>query len=262
MDDETKREITQFVEWKISQNMDGIKAGWGVDESMKEFNTALSKVQGALKGALKDSENPFHKNSYADLESIWNSVRQHLADNGFSVTQTPDAEGTRLVTVLSHSSGAWRRGTWNLNTVKKDPQGYMASITYARRGGLASMLGVHQTDDDGNEASGISEDDIKEAKNKKTQTKPKVKMPKAKDDFSIAGQSVKETAEMFRGKEIELLNGDKAKGLQDRLNKLTEFARAEFKKEFKHESIERLEKKLYSKVTKFISRLEKKAKAA
>jgi hypothetical protein len=225
MDDATKEEINKV----ISKHMEGIKAivgadrqDCGRDDSMKEFNAALSKVQGALKGALKDSDNPFFKSSYADLESVWNTVRQHLADNGFSVVQTPDEEGTRLVTTLLHSSGAWRKGKWLLNTVKKDPQGYMASITYARRGGLVAMLGIHQTDDDGNEASGLDE---------KTTTrvskKPAVKMPTSK---KTATDIVDEAVIAFNGKEVPMIKEEQAKGLQTRLDNLTETARQAFKK--------------------------------
>tara|TARA_B100000929_G_scaffold246466_1_gene204941 strand:- start:456 stop:1196 length:741 start_codon:yes stop_codon:yes gene_type:complete len=246
MNEETDNYI-KALQGEINRRNDG---DFGMDESMKAFNAALCKVQSLLEGAFKDKANLFFKSSYADLESVWGVARRHLADNGFSVTQTPDQEGTRLITTLLHSSGAWRRGSWLLNTVKKDPQGYMASVTYARRGGLAAMLGIHQTDDDGNEASGRNEKTAT-----RTSSKPPVSMPKKKD-------IVKEAEEVFNGKEIPLIANGQAKDLQARLDKLTDSAKKEFKKEFKHNSIDRLEKKLFVRVTKFVSSLEKKAKAA
>ena len=39
-------------------------------ESIKELATALAKAQGEIKGALKDSQNPFFKSKYADLAEI------------------------------------------------------------------------------------------------------------------------------------------------------------------------------------------------
>jgi hypothetical protein len=59
-----------------------------------------------------------------------------------------------LDTVILHTSGEFVSCTYPLRPVKADPQGLLAALTYARRGCLASMLGVIQSDDDGNEASG------------------------------------------------------------------------------------------------------------
>jgi hypothetical protein len=56
-----------------------------------------------------------------------------------------------------HSSGEYISGMYPLRPVKSDPQGYLAALTYARRGCLASMLGIVQVDDDGETASGRGE---------------------------------------------------------------------------------------------------------
>jgi hypothetical protein len=252
MNEETENYIKALQE-EINRKND---FDFGMDESMKAFNTALCKVQSLLEGAFKDKANLFFKSSYADLESVWGVARRHLADNGFSITQTPDKEGIRLITTLLHSSGAWRKGSWLLNTVKKDPQGYMASVTYARRGGLASMLGIHQTDDDGNEASGRNEKTTTSINRTiRTSSKPPISMPKTRD-------IVDEAKEVFKAKEVPMIANGQAKGLQERLDKLADVAKKEFKKEFKHDSIDRLERKLIVRVTKFVSKLEKEAKAA
>ena len=44
-------------------------------DSIKNLATALSKVQGKLTYAKKDSANPFFKSRYADLESDRKSTR-------------------------------------------------------------------------------------------------------------------------------------------------------------------------------------------
>lgn len=140
-------------------------------DSIKELATALVKAQAKIKLALKDSSNPFFHSKYADLESVWGACRDALNSEGLAVAQTLDgvqqADGNwtpALETILVHTSGEWIRGFQPLKPAVKetkeglktldDPQSVGSAITYARRYGLAAMVGVVQTDDDGNEASG------------------------------------------------------------------------------------------------------------
>ena len=39
-------------------------------ENVNELFTALSKAQAEIKGAIKDSSNPFFKSNYADLKTL------------------------------------------------------------------------------------------------------------------------------------------------------------------------------------------------
>jgi hypothetical protein len=129
-------------------------------DSIKELATALSKVQGELTYAKKDSANPFFKSRYADLESVWDACRGLLARNGLSVIQMPGNyfEGRMwLVTRLCHESGEWIEQEMSFPVSKPDAHGCMATITYMRRGALAAFLGVVQADDDGNTAVGVKE---------------------------------------------------------------------------------------------------------
>ena len=117
---------------------------------------ALSKAQATMKPAAKDSKNPFFKSSYADLSSIWEAVRGPLTTNGLSVVQLAEGNGEviTIITTLLHISGEWIRGTLTMKPVKPDPQGAGSALTYARRYGLAAMVGVvAEEDDDGNAAS-------------------------------------------------------------------------------------------------------------
>jgi len=125
-------------------------------DSIKELATALSKVQGELSYAKKDSANPFFKSRYADLESVWDACRSLLARNGLSVIQMPGNyfEGRMwLVTRLCHSSGEWIEQEMSVPVPKADPQGAGSALTYMRRYALAAFIGVVQADDDGNAAS-------------------------------------------------------------------------------------------------------------
>jgi len=127
-----------------------------MSEQINELAKALSVAQGQIKGALKDSNNPFFKSKYADLSSVWEACREQLSKNGLSVIQTtcdaPD-KGVSVVTTLAHESGQWIRGHLTLEPKDKTPQGYGSAITYARRYALAAIVGVAPEDDDGNAAS-------------------------------------------------------------------------------------------------------------
>jgi len=124
-------------------------------ESIKELATALSKVQGQLTFAKKDSANPFFKSTYADLESVWDSCREALAKNGLAVIQMPGNffEGRMwLITRLVHTSGEWIEQEMSVPVTKPDAQGAGSALTYMRRYALAAFVGIVQADDDGNAA--------------------------------------------------------------------------------------------------------------
>ena len=112
---------------------------------------ALCKMQSQLTGAIKDSENPFFKSKYADLESVWDSIRKPLTENGLSVSQIPcESSGgvPALETILMHESGQFISNIVPVISQKNDPQGYGSAITYFRRYALAAIVGQIQVDDD------------------------------------------------------------------------------------------------------------------
>lgn len=125
-------------------------------ESIAQLADALSKAQGAIKNAAKDSANPFFKSKYADLASVWDACREPLSANGLSVVQVPEVgeRGATVHTLMMHSSGEWICGELTMQPVKDDPQGVGSVITYARRYALSGFAGVAPDDDDGNAASG------------------------------------------------------------------------------------------------------------
>lgn len=129
-------------------------------ESIKELAAALAKAQGDMKGAVKDSANPFFKSKYADLSSCWDACRGALSANGICVVQTPtmDEHGVAVETLLAHSSGEWITETLHMPVAKADAQGVGSAITYARRYMLTSFVGIAPEDDDGNAAALSSHD--------------------------------------------------------------------------------------------------------
>ena len=124
---------------------------------MKNLYAALIKCQTQIKVALKDSANSHFKSRYADLESVWDAVRDALHKNDLAVLQLTDLDASGapvLITRVIHTSGEHVEGRYPL--VCKDPtdaQKLGSSMSYARRYALSAMLGVIQSDDDGNGAT-------------------------------------------------------------------------------------------------------------
>jgi hypothetical protein len=126
-------------------------------DSIAALAAALAKAQGQMKGAVKDSANPFFKSKYADLASVVEAIRAAFSANGLSYIQTlepSDKDEVRVETTLLHASGEWIScGVLSLPVSKADAQGYGSALTYARRYSLSAAVGVAPEDDDGNAAS-------------------------------------------------------------------------------------------------------------
>jgi hypothetical protein len=103
-----------------------------------------------MRGAVKDSANPFFKSKYADLASIWDACREPLSKNELAIIQIPQCDG--IETILAHSSGEWIKGFLKISPAKQDAQSIGSALTYARRYALAAMVGIAPEDDDGNAA--------------------------------------------------------------------------------------------------------------
>jgi hypothetical protein len=127
-------------------------------DSINELAAALSKAQGKITGALKDSSNPFFKSKYADLASCWDACRVQLSENGLAVIQTTGSSdgGAAVVitTTLAHASGQWMRDSLIMVPKDSGPQAMGSCITYGRRYGLAAIVGLAQIDDDAEAAQG------------------------------------------------------------------------------------------------------------
>ena len=125
---------------------------------MKEIATAFLKAQLEMGDAKKGATNPFFGKAYADLNSIREAVIPPLNAQGIAVLQpTVHIDGKNFVqTLLVHAkSGETFEGlTEILSSKQNDAQGQGSGISYARRYGLQSIANVGAVDDDGNYASG------------------------------------------------------------------------------------------------------------
>lgn len=126
-------------------------------ESIKELATALSKAQGEILGAPRESKNPFFNSTYADLDSCREAMREAFARNGLALTQDPTMIGSEpaLGAMLMHSSGQWIEYSPIIIPVKEknNPQALKSGITYMRRAQLLAICAMAEADDDGNEAT-------------------------------------------------------------------------------------------------------------
>jgi ERF superfamily len=147
-----------------------ITMNWSMSPSIGNLVKALALAQINFEKVLKDIENPAYVRGnkamkYADLATVIDATRPHLAANGLSIIQMPharfgtdDAKELTLTTLLAHSSGEWIASDLTLPAMMRerfDAQSVGSAITYARRYALAAITGVAQEDDDGNKAAGI-----------------------------------------------------------------------------------------------------------
>ena len=130
-----------------------------------EIFNALIQFQGEIEAIVKETSNPYFKSVYADLPSIIGAVRPVLAKYNMAYVQslisdrnpiTGEPSGKIIIeTVLIHKSGEWMSSTLPLDVgTKPGPQVYGSAITYARRYGLQTTLGLATEDDDANAAQG------------------------------------------------------------------------------------------------------------
>lgn len=131
---------------------------------INEIGGALAKAQKVMKGAKKDSANPFFKSKYADLASVADACRDALSDNGIAVVQSPSTmiDGrVNVETMLVHASGQWMSETLSVKPKDDGAQAMGSVITYLRRYSLAAMVGVAPEEDDGNAAEGRNTTPVK-----------------------------------------------------------------------------------------------------
>ncbi len=155
-------------------------------DSIVELAKALSELQVEMPIVPMNATNLFFNNSrYADLNSIIQTIKPILGKHGFSILQPNSSfvqDGITYVgvnTILMHNSGEWIEDSIFLpiNDVKQTdddneqrdgdqkkkkktpnhPQKAGIAITYLRRYGIASILGLSSEEDtDGNDTGHTS----------------------------------------------------------------------------------------------------------
>ena len=130
-------------------------------ESTAAIATALAKAQTELTNPEKAMIGTVYNNRsetpqsfrYASLSSGLDIVRKALGGHQIAIAQTTDidrASGTvNLTTVLLHTSGEWISSDWPVCRTSEisAPRRMGASLTYARRYALFTMVGIAGEDD-------------------------------------------------------------------------------------------------------------------
>ena len=124
-------------------------------EEQANLFSALVKAQSTMSGAKKDALNPHFKSKYADLAAVWDAIREPLTSNGLCLLQEPQPceSGVLLETTLAHTSGEWRSSVLYIPVESSrmgNAQAFGSTLTYARRYGAMSVVGIAPEDDDGN----------------------------------------------------------------------------------------------------------------
>jgi hypothetical protein len=120
-------------------------------ENIDKIMPALLEAQKTLEAVPKKGKNLHFGNKYAELSDVLAEVVPKLNSLNIFLTQTVDQNC--LLTTFLHTSGQWIESAIPLINKKGDDQGQGGSITYAKRYGLLSILGIPTEDDDGNTAS-------------------------------------------------------------------------------------------------------------
>jgi hypothetical protein len=120
---------------------------------------ALAKATASVQKLTKDAANPYFKSSYATLAHVLDTVKGPLAEQEIIVVQPTKrataGETVIVQTFLIHASGQFIGGELECKLPKTDAQTLGSMVTYLRRYGLQSLIGLSAVDedDDGNAAS-------------------------------------------------------------------------------------------------------------
>lgn len=164
-----------------------------MSDNINELAAALAKAQGVMKNAALNKVNPHFKSRYADLPAVRDAIVPALSANGIAVVQATDMDDSGRViveTTLMHASGQWLKGRIPVVAERGGPQALGSALTYARRYGLAAMVGIAADEDD----------DANTAEPAKGDSKPTTVTKGGGDKIMAARKAEAETfVRMFKG---------------------------------------------------------------
>ena len=131
----------------------------------KTLGQKMFDIQGEVGAIAKDSDNPFFKSKYFDINALIAHIQPLLKKNRLLLTQ-PIVSGEVQTIIECIDSGEMRVSVMELPTIT-DPQKMGSAITYFRRYTLQSLLALQAEDDDGNVASQEAQKPKKESDDEK-----------------------------------------------------------------------------------------------
>lgn len=169
------------------------------DDRTKVFSAFIT-VKKHIKQPKKDSDNPFFKSKYVNLEGVCNAIDEAILESnaGLSYMQELTSEGNQVsvTTHILHDSGQFiSLDPLNIPVSKNDAQAFGSASTYAKRYALSAAFGVtSDVDDDGNDAT-----------KKPTIDTPRAKMASSKQ-VGLLKVKIKEYCNLKNGDEKEFEN--------------------------------------------------------
>ncbi len=137
-----------------------IASGFRMSTACGNLFAALASAQGKMQNLVAQETAEIQERvfRYADLASILNMSRPHLADEGLAVLQLPTLcnDEVRVTTLVLHGPSAeWLTWQLSLPLQERDPRSIGSVITYARRYLLNGLFNV-ATEHDGETPFGKS----------------------------------------------------------------------------------------------------------
>ena len=120
---------------------------------MKEILKALILAKQEFKHIPKNSYNPYHKFKYANLDAVLEAISESFNKYNLCLLQPTEVRNDQVIlkTIIYHLESGEQIAGELLLPQSADPQKTGSAITYYRRYGLCSLLGiVADEDDDGN----------------------------------------------------------------------------------------------------------------
>ena len=129
-------------------------------EEKMNLHEKLFKLRSEVGKVSKDSDNPFYKSRYFDVNGLLEHIQPLLDAHKLLLTQ-PIEDKAVMSRLTDIESGESVVSSLTLPDIQ-DPQKIGSAITYYRRYTLASLLALQAEDDDGNKASGKVDKPVKQ----------------------------------------------------------------------------------------------------
>jgi hypothetical protein len=125
-----------------------------IKKKVFDIRNTIGKLQ-------KKQENPFYNSAYFDINDLLDELQPYLETNKILLTQP--VRGKDVYSILECMETGEVMESYITIEGLTDPQKVGSAITYYRRYGLKSLLGISEEDDDANKASkSAPKDDGKE----------------------------------------------------------------------------------------------------
>ena len=123
---------------------------------IKELHKKLFALKKEVGKISKDSENPFYKSKYFDINKLLEHIEPLLSKHNLLLLQ-PTTNDSVSSSIIDIESGEVISSSLSLPQIN-DPQKLGSAITYYRRYTLQSLLALQAEDDDANKTSSLQSD--------------------------------------------------------------------------------------------------------